>query len=247
MLYSGLTAASIQIPGPEEEPFYAYLVSPRVQGPVPSVVVIHHMPGWDEWSIEVTRRFAHHGYAAICPNLHHRSGPGSSDEMAQRVREAGGIRDELLLADLQASIDYMRAQPEFNGKLGVIGFCWGGRLAYLVGCTLTGVDAAVDCWGGGVVVPPERLTPQRPKAAIDFTPDLSCPLLGLFGNDDENPDPAMVDRMEEELQKHNKTYEFYRYDGAGHGFFAWDRPNYRMEQSLDGWQKVYAFYDKYLQ
>ncbi len=116
----------------------------------------------------------------------------------------------------------------------------------MAGCKLPDVNAAVDCWGGNVVVPPERLTPAQPKAVIDMTSDLDCPILGLFGNEDQNPDPVMVDRMEEELTTHGKTYEFYRYDGAGHAFFAWERPNYRQEQAADGWQKVYAFYQKYL-
>jgi carboxymethylenebutenolidase len=79
-----------------------------------------------------------------------------------------------------------------------------------------------------------------------MTKDLSCPLLGIFGNDDQNPSPAQVNRTEEELKRWNKTYEFHRYDGAGHGFFATDRAAYRPEQAVDGWKQVFAFYDRYL-
>lgn len=246
MAYRGLTAETIQIKGHEGDEIDAYVARPTGDGPFPGVVVIHHMPGWDEWTTEVVRRFAHNGYAAISPNLHHRVGPGPLDEVVQRVRDGGGSKDAFVLGDIQASLDYLNAQPGANGKIGVIGFCSGGRIAYMTGCNLPDVNAAVDCWGGNVVAPADRLTPAQPKAVIDMTPDLGCPLLGLFGNDDQNPDPAMVDTMESELKKHNKTYEFHRYDGAGHAFFAWERPNYRQEQAGDGWQKVYAFYEKYL-
>jgi carboxymethylenebutenolidase len=114
-------------------------------------------------------------------------------------------------------------------------------------CKMRAIDAAVDCWGGRVVAAPDQLTPQQPVAVIDMTPEMHCPLLGIFGNDDANPDVAQVNRTEEELQKHHKDYEFYRYDGAGHGFFAVDRPGYRPEQAVDGWKKVFTFFEKHLQ
>jgi carboxymethylenebutenolidase len=100
----------------------------------------------------------------------------------------------------------------------------------------------VDCWGGSVVAPRDK--PGR--APIDRVADMQVPLLGIFGNDDQNPSPDDVNRTEEELKKHNKNYEFHRYDGAGHGFFATPRPGYRQAQAVDGWEKVFAFYEKYL-
>ena len=87
----------------------------------------------------------------------------------------------------------------------------------------------------------EELNPKQPVAPIDFTKNLSCPLLGLFGNEDRSPTPEQVDQHEAELKKQGKNYEFHRYDGAGHGFFYYDRPMYRIEQALDGWKKVFAF------
>jgi carboxymethylenebutenolidase len=93
----------------------------------------------------------------------------------------------------------------------------------------------------------EELTPLQPVAPIDYTKDLSCPLLGLFGNEDQSPSPEQVNQHEQELIRHGKTYEFYRYDGAGHGFFYYDRLNYRPQQAMDGWQKVFAFFGRHLQ
>ena len=246
MSYEGMIAETVRIDGHGGDLIDSYLARPLGNGPFPGVVVIHHMPGWDEWVKEVTRRLAHHGYTAICPNMHHRAGPGTLGEIVQRVRDSGGMRDDHVIGDVQGAVDYLRSLSFSNDKVGVIGFCTGGRQAYMVACTIPGLDAAVDCWGGDVVVPPDHLSPQRPKAVIDMTSDLACPLLGLFGNDDTNPDPAQVDRIEEELKRHQKPYEFHRYENAGHGFFAWERPNYRPEQAIDGWQKVFAFYEKYL-
>ena len=106
--------------------------------------------------------------------------------------------------------------------------------------------ALVELWGGRVVMAEDELTEKQPTAPIEFTKDLSCPLLGLFGNEDRSPTPEQVDQHEAELKKHGKDYEFHRYDGAGHGFFYYDRPMYRIEQALDGWQKVFAFLQKNL-
>ncbi|HSM70929.1 MAG TPA: dienelactone hydrolase family protein, partial [Anaerolineales bacterium] len=133
-----------------------------------------------------------------------------------------------------------------NGKVGIFGTCSGGRHAYLAACLVEGFDAVVDCWGGRVVMSPEDLNDKTPVAPIDYTKDLSCPILGIFGNDDSNPTPEQVNQHEEELKKHEKDYEFHRYDGAGHGFFYYIYSAYRQDQAIDGWEKVFAFLEKNL-
>jgi len=109
-----------------------------------------------------------------------------------------------------------------------------------------GFGAVADLWGGGIVASPEQLTEKRPVAPIDLTPNLSAPLIGLFGNEDTGPSPAQVDQHEEALQQNGKTYMFHRYDGAGHGFCFYDRPNYRPQQAMDGWNKVVEFFNQHL-
>ncbi len=246
-MYEGMLAESLTIRGHDGDPIAAYLARPLGPGPFPGVVVIHHMPGWDEWTREVVRKFAQHGYAAISPHLYSRVGEGSPDDLAARARAQGGVADAQVVGDVDASAAFLRDQPYLNGKVGTIGFCSGGRHAYLVACRLTSLDAAVDCWGGQVVVDdPAQLSEKRPVAPLDLTADLACPLLGIFGNEDRSPTLEQVDRTEEALKAHGKTYEFFRYDGAGHGFFAVDRPAYRPEQATDGWQKVFDFYGRYL-
>jgi len=246
MGYEGLIGETITMRGHNGDALEAYYARPLGASNVPGVVVIHHMPGWDEWTKEVTRKLAHHGYAAIAPHLFSRLGPGSTEDLTAAVRSRGGMPDEQVVGDIGAAVRLLRDQPNSNGKVGVIGFCSGGRQAYMMACKLD-IDAAVDCWGGRVIAKPEELNERQPVAVIDMTPSMRCPLLGIFGNDDSSPDPEQVNRTEEVLKQLGKEYEFHRYDGAGHGFFATDRPGYRPEQAVDGWKKVFVFFERTLQ
>jgi carboxymethylenebutenolidase len=162
------------------------------------------------------------------------------------LQSAWRIPDEQAVGDLAGAMQYVRQLPDSNGKVGVFGTCTGGRHAYLAACRAPGFDAVVDCWGGRVVMTEDQLNPKSPVSPLDYTKDLSSPLLGIFGNEDRNPTPEQVDQHEAELKKHGKTYEFHRYDGAGHGFFYYHVPAYRQAQAVDGWQKVFAFLEKYL-
>jgi len=247
MSYRALAAETVTFRGDNGDQGEAYYARPVAPGKYPGVLVIHHMPGWDEWIMEVARKFAHHGYTTIAPHLYFREGPGSPDDVGARVRAAGGVSDDQVVGDAKGAIDYLRTRPEASGKVGVIGFCSGGRHAYLVGCRLDNVDAVVDCWGGNVIVDDKKLlNDKRPVAPIELTANLNCPLIGIFGNDDPNPSADQVNRTEAELERLGKSYEFYRYDGCGHAFFNTHRPSHRPEQALNGWAKVSAFLEKHL-
>ena len=180
MPYEGLIAETVNINGHEGDQIDAYLARPLGAGPHPGVVLFHHMPGWDEASKEMARKLAYNGYACISPNLHFREGKGNSVDNSNSVREAGGMPDARTMGDVEGAIAYMRSLPYHNGKVGIIGFCSGGRQVYLAACTVSGIDAAVDCWGGGVICPPEELTDRQPVAPIEYTKDMACPILGLF-------------------------------------------------------------------
>jgi carboxymethylenebutenolidase len=246
MAYEGMIAENVSIKGHNGDTISAYAARPAGNGPFPGVVLVHHNPGWDEFYIEMTRKFAHHGYAAISHNLFQRAGEGRSDDVAAKVRAEGGVPDAQTIGDTEGAVKWLRAQPWLNGKVGVIGSCSGGRLAFLYACHTKSIDAVVELWGGRVVMKKEDLNPKMPVAPIEFTKNLACPILGLFGNEDAAPTPEQVNQHEAELKKHGKQYEFHRYDGAGHGFFYYDRPMYRVEQALDGWKKVFAFFEKQL-
>ena len=245
-MYEGMLAETVGIRGHSEDLIEGYLARPLGAGPHPGVVLIHHMPGWDEASKEMARKLAYHGYATISPNLHHREGPGSVEDVSAAVRAAGMVPDERCIGDVNGAIRYLESLPYYNGKVGVIGFCSGGRQTYLVACSIERINAAVDCWGGRVVAGPDDLSERQPVAPIDMTENLACPLLGLFGAEDKAPSPQEVARIEEELKRFDKTYAFHMYENAGHGFFAVDRPSYRQHAAVDGWQKVLAWFDKYL-
>jgi len=246
MTYRGFAVETITINGDNGDPISAYVAKPSGAGPFPGVVLIHHLPGWSEWYIEATRRFAHHGYIAICHNLYERNGQGDPDDVAAKVRAEGGVPDAQVVGDTEAAVKWMRAQPESNGKVGLIGSCSGGRHAFLYACQKQDIDACVELWGGRVVMPAADLNEKTPIAPIDLTAGLSCPLLGIFGNEDRAPSPEQVDEHEAELEKHGKDFAFHRYDDAGHGFFYYHRPMYRVDQAQDGWSKVFSFFGKQL-
>ncbi len=244
--YEGMLAETITMRGAGDDPIHAYLARPLGPGPFPAVVLVHHRPGWDEWYKGTTRRFAAHGYVALCPDLYCRSGHGAADDVAAEVRAAGDVADEQVVGDALGAVTYLREVPTGNGKVGVFGTCSGGRHALLT-ASHGAVDACADLWGGRVVMAPEDLSDRYPVAPIDLTAQLSAPLLGLFGDDDRAPSPEEVDQHEAALRTHGKVHEFHRYADAGHGFFYHDRPAaYRAEQAVDGWQKVWRFFGEHL-
>jgi carboxymethylenebutenolidase len=245
-MYEGVLAETVTMIGAHGDLINAYLARPLGEGPFPAMVLAHHMPGWDQWYRETTFKFAHHGYVTISPNLYFRSGHGTPEDVAAKVRADGGISDDQAVGDLAGAMQHLRELPYVNGKVGIFGTCSGGRHAYLTACRTPGFDAAVDCWGGRVVMTPDQLNANFPISPLDYTKDLPCPILGLFGEEDTSPTPEQVNQHEEELKKYKKNYEFHRYANAGHGFFYYNRPMYRQEQAEDGWRKTFAFLEKYL-
>jgi carboxymethylenebutenolidase len=204
------------------------------------------MPGYDAPTKEITRRFAAEGYNAVMPNLYHREAPGASpDDAAATARAQGGVPDERLVGDVAGAMAYLKSLPNSNGKVGTIGYCSGGRQSFLAAVSLD-LDAAVDCYGAFVVGNPPEGMPLKIGPIVDKTPNLSCPLLGLFGEEDHYPSPEHVAELADALKAAGKTYEFYSYPNTGHSFFSVNRPAYRVEAANEGWERIFAFYGKYL-
>jgi carboxymethylenebutenolidase len=221
-----LTATTVRITGHDGDEIEAYLARPQGDARRGGVVVIHHMPGYDRATKEIVRRFAELGYDAICPNLHFREAPGAAP-------------------DASAAVAHLRALDSSNGKVGVIGYCSGGRQAVLVACNQD-VDAAVDCYGAFVTGTPPEGFPLKVTNLVDQLPGLRAPLLGLFGAEDTHPSPGQVAELEQILSAHRKDFEFHSYEGAGHAFFSVDRPAYNVAAANDGWERITAFYAKHL-
>ena len=241
-----LLAETIRITGHNGDEIEAYSARALDEAPRGGVVVIHHMPGYDPQTKEIARNFAYHGYNAVVPNLYWREAPGASpDDAAATARANGGVPDARLVGDVAGAAEYLKGLSNSNGKVGTIGYCSGGRQSFLAAVSLD-LDAAVDCYGAFIVGEIPEGMPLKVTPIVDKTPNLACPLLGLFGEDDSYPSPAQVAELEEALKANGKTYEFHSYPGAGHSFFSVNRPAYRPEAATDGWEKIFAFYGKYL-
>jgi carboxymethylenebutenolidase len=145
------------------------------------------------------------------------------------------VPDPRLIGDVAAAAGYLRGMTSANGKVGVIGYCSGGRQSVLAAVSLP-LDAAVDCYGAFVVGSPPEGMPLKVGPIKHLIKDLSCPLLGLFG----------ADELEQELKAQGKTYEFHSYEGAGHAFFSVNRPAYRPEAAMDGWNHIFTWFNRYL-
>ena len=241
-----LLAETIMITGNNGDEIEAYSARALDEAPRGGVVVIHHMPGYDAQTKEIARNFAAHGYNAVVPNLYWREAPGASpDDAAATARANGGVPDDRLVGDVAGATAYLKGLGNSNGKVGVIGYCSGGRQSFLAAVSLD-LDAAVDCYGAFIVGEIPEGMPLKVSPIVDKTPSLSCPLLGLFGEEDSYPSPAQVAELEEALKANGKTYEFHSYPNAGHSFFSVNRPAYRVEAANDGWEKIFTFYGKYL-
>jgi carboxymethylenebutenolidase len=241
-----LLAETIMITGNNGDEIEAYSARALDEAPRGGVVVIHHMPGYDAQTKEIARNFAAHGYNAVVPNLYWREAPGASpDDAAATARANGGVPDDRLVGDVAGATAYLKGLGNSNGKVGVIGYCSGGRQSFLAAVSLD-LDAAVDCYGAFIVGEIPEGMPLKVTPIVDKTPSLSCPLLGLFGEEDSYPSPAQVAELEEALKANGKTYEFHSYPNAGHAFFAVNRPAYRVEAANDGWERIFTFYGKYL-
>ena len=241
-----LSAETIRIAGAGGDEIEAYLAQPAETSSRGGVVVIHHMPGYDRATKEIVRRFAELGYDAICPNLYWREAPGADPaDAAATARAQGGVPDDRLVGDVAGAAAQLRALPHSNGKVGVIGYCSGGRQSVLAACHVE-LDAAVDCYGAFVVGTPPEGFPLQVTNLVAQLPQLRAPLLGLFGNEDSYPTPAQVDELDEILTSLGKAHEFHRYDEAGHAFFSVDRPSYRVAAANDGWERIATFFATHL-
>jgi carboxymethylenebutenolidase len=241
-----LRAETVRITGHGGDEVEAYLAQPLGGPKAGGVVVIHHMPGYDEGTKEITRKFAAHGYPAICPNLYWREAPGASpDDAAATARARGGVPDPRLVGDVGGAVAHLRSLDTCNGKVATIGYCSGGRQSFLAACSLD-LSAAVDCYGAFVLSSAPDGFPIAVEPLADRVQDLRCPLLGLFGAEDTYPAPEEVAELEKLLTEAGKEFEFHTYEGAGHAFFATDRPSYRPEAAGDGWQRIWEFFARNL-
>lgn len=246
MAYQGMLGETVRFYGGNGDLIGGYMSRPIGPGPYPGVIVIHEVFGLVESTREITHKFAARGYIALAPNLYFRECPGDpEEEVINTLRQTGGIPDSRVIQDLSGAARTLRSVATCSGKIGVIGYCSGGRQTLMFACNTRELTAAVNCYGGRVVT--DEKTPNQPTPVIDMIANLGCPVLGLFGESDQNPSPDHVARLEAELKKHHKQYEFKIYPpDTGHGFFADFRPSYRQPSATDGWERIFNFFGRRL-
>jgi carboxymethylenebutenolidase len=216
-----------------------YMSAPDGMGPFPAVVVIQHQGGVDAFIEEMTDRLASAGYVGAAPDLYHRDGPDCQDDGPTRRAR---LRDVNVIRDVNATVDFLRGHRLVDGqRLGIVGFCMGGRVSYLMAAANPYLRAAVAYYGGNIMVP----WGEGP-APFERTAEIHCPLLGFFGEKDANPSPADMRKLDAELTKHGKVHEFYAYPGADHAFMNRHGNRYNADADRDSWPKTLAFFGKHL-
>ena len=217
-----------------------YLAAPAGAGPFAALVAIQHQSGIDEFIQGMTQRLAEAGFLAVAPDLYHRDGPNCQDDMRTRSSRLG---DRRVIADAAATIDFLKRQSNVDSaRIGVIGFCMGGRVAFLLAAADSNFKAAVTFYPGNTARAWGRDTPSP----FERSAEIHCPLQGHFGDDDKNPSPEDRLKLEAELIKHGKLHEFHSYPGAGHAFMDNTKPSFRPSAEAAAWPRMVQFLQRHL-
>ena len=240
---NGLIAGEVKIPVEDGE-IPAYRAMPATGNSFPVILVVQEIFGVHEHIQDICRRFAKLGYLAIAPELFARQGDVSQLTDIQEIiaKVVSKVPDSQVMSDLDATVNWAKNNSKGNiNKLGITGFCWGGRITWLYAAYNPRVKAGV-AWYGRLVGESTTLTPKYP---IDIAPYLKAPVLGLYGGNDEYIPNDTVEEMSQALKRGNSGSEIVIYPNTPHGFFADYRPTYRQEQAEDGWKKLQAWFKKY--
>ena len=239
---AGLVVGEVTIPvGDFKMP--AYRAAPEGKKNAPVILVVSEIFGVHEHIADVARRFAKLGYMAIAPELFVRQGDaGSYGEVAKLMSEVvGKVPDAQVMQDLDATVAWAKAEGADTAKLGITGFCWGGRITWLYCAHNPGVKAGV-AWYGRLV---GQSTPLTPKHPVDLVAQLHAPVLGLYGAQDQGITLDTVDKMKAALSQGSaaaKASTIHVYADAGHAFHADYRPSYRQGPAEDGWKRCLAWF-----
>jgi carboxymethylenebutenolidase len=214
-----------------------FLARPAGDAPAPAVLVIQEAFGVNAHIEDVARRIAAEGYVTLAPDLYWRGGRNRTvryDQLAEAIAMMQALSDDEVLADLASAIAYLEKQPFVRSdRIGITGFCMGGRVSYLAACELAGkIRASAPFYGGGI--------------PIDRTAKLGCPVLAFFGEKDGYIPLAVVEQLKDELRRHGRQAEVIVYPGADHGFFCNERASYQAAAAEDSWARLMKFFATHL-
>jgi carboxymethylenebutenolidase len=239
----GLEAGEVKIPVGKEETIPGYRAMPEKGGPFPTVLVVQEIFGVHEHIKDICRRFAKLGYFAVAPELYARQGDVSKIKDFKEIisKVVSKVPDAQVMSDLDAAVAWAKASGKADtAKLGITGFCWGGRIVWLYSAHNPNLKAGV-AWYGRLVSPPDELHPKNP---IDLVAMLKAPVLGLYGEADTGIPKESVEKMQKALKDANKPCEIILYPDTPHAFFADYRPSYRKEKAEDGWKRLQEWFKK---
>jgi carboxymethylenebutenolidase len=229
----------------DDSPMEIFLYQPAGTGPHPGIVLAQHIPVGhtgienDTFTLKTAERYAENGYAVAVPFIFH----WWPKEEGMEVKR-NEFRDDWTVRDLDVTFDFLASQDDVDGdRIGIVGHCWGGRVAWLGACHNQRYGACVVFYGGRIKLP---MGPDTPPA-IELAGNIKCPVAGFFGNEDQNPSPEDVDDYAAALAAAGVPHEFHRYDGAGHAFQSFNSAErYHAEASEDAWQHVLTFLRRHL-
>jgi carboxymethylenebutenolidase len=215
-----------------------YMSLPENPQPAPAVIVVQGQTGVDDFA-KFSDMVAREGFIAAAPDLYHRDPPGCKDDgPTRRMR----LRDATVIQDINATVNFLKSHKSVDpGKIGIVGFCMGGRVVYLMSAANPDIKAGVmyygsdpfSVWGDG-------------QSPFDRTKDIRCPIMGHFGEDDKNPSPADMKKLDAELTRLGKPHEFHSYPNAAHAFANFGSGNYREHAANASWPRTFGFFAKHL-
>lgn len=229
----------------EGSPMEILVFEPPGEGPHPGVVIAQHLPiaheglEKDPFTLDTGEKLAAAGYACVIPWVFH-WWPPETDILIKREE----FDDRRCVADMDAGYELLAGLPGIDAdRIGIIGHCWGGRVSWLHACHNPNYKALATLYGGRIKLGMgEGATPP-----IELAGNIPCPVLGIFGNEDQNPSPEDVEDLRAALTAAGVPHTFHQYDGAGHGFQDFvNKDRYRKEQTEDAWAKIFAFFAEHL-
>ncbi len=215
----------------------SFLARPAGDGVFPAVIVVMEAFGLNDHIKSVATRIAAEGYVTLAPDMYYRENGATAgyDNLPEAIRLMTSLVDDKIVADIDAAIAYLRNQVAVRSdRIGVTGFCMGGRISFLAACRCAGLKASAPFYGGGI------------GGLLDLAPRLACPALLFFGGRDAFIPNDEVEKIRKTLQELGKPAEVKVYAGAEHGFFCDARSSYNAEAAKDAWERLGRFFEAHL-